>query len=97
MSHVIVWAYEVAPERQDDFCRVYGPNGDWARLFARAPGFLGVELLCDGVRYLTIDRWDSAEAFEAFKSHFGDEYAGLDAKCAELTRSELKLGAFDTA
>jgi heme-degrading monooxygenase HmoA len=97
MPHVIVWTYEVAPERRNDFCRVYGPNGDWARLFARAPGFLGVELLFEGVRYLTIDRWASGEAFEAFKSQFGDEYAELDAKCAGLTLSESKLGAFDTA
>jgi hypothetical protein len=44
---VIVWTYEVPADRRAGFEAAYGPNGSWAQLFARAPGFGGVELLHD--------------------------------------------------
>lgn len=94
MSYAILWTYDVAPEHEAAFRGAYGPNGDWARLFARAPGFLSVELLSDGERFATIDRWESPEAFEAFKVAYGPAYDALDAQCAHLTRAEHRIGAF---
>jgi heme-degrading monooxygenase HmoA len=96
MSHLILWTYEVAPEVESAFRAAYSVDGEWARLFARAPGFLGVELFSDGSRYLTVDRWETREAFETFKTGFAQAYAELDSKLAPLTLSETKLGAFDS-
>ena len=98
MAVAFLWAFEVAAERARDFERVYGPDGDWARLFARAPGYLGTELLKDTLRsgrYLTIDRWSSAAAFDAFKQEWKAEYDALDRACEALTASETPLGAFE--
>ena len=97
MSYVILWTYEVAPEQAEAFRAAYGADGAWAQLFARAPGFIGTELYADADRYLTIDRWDSRQAFEAFHRDHGPAYRALDAQMERLTRSETRLGAFTTA
>ncbi|MEX2271508.1 MAG: hypothetical protein WD690_08565 [Vicinamibacterales bacterium] len=33
----VVWQFVVKEEAVDRFERAYGPNGEWARLFARHP------------------------------------------------------------
>jgi heme-degrading monooxygenase HmoA len=96
--YVTVWSFEVVPERQAEFERVYAPDGDWARLFARSPEYLGTELEHDPeqpLRYVTVDRWSSAAAFAAFREQWKAEYEALDRVCAALTTSETSLGAFD--
>jgi len=95
MSYAIIWTYDVAPEHEAAFRAAYAPDGAWAKLFARAPGFLGTELLGDGARYATIDRWESAAAFDAFQSAHGADYAALDAKLAHLTLAQQRVGAFN--
>lgn len=79
--------------------RRYGPDGDWAKLFARAPGYLGTELLRDrGSRdhFLTVDRWQDEEAFERFRRDFREEYARIDRECECLVLCERSLGAYDS-
>ena len=100
MAVAYLWSIEVAPGRERDFERIYGPDGDWARLFAQAPGYLGTELLKDALRtgrYLTIDRWASGSAFESFKQEWKAEYAALDRACEALASSETPLGAFEAS
>lgn len=94
MSYVIVWTYDVPPAVADGFVAAYGPDGDWAQLFAKGAGFIGVELYRDGDSFLTIDRWLSEEAFHAFQADFGEQYRALDAKLAHLSRSQARIGAF---
>jgi heme-degrading monooxygenase HmoA len=96
MSYVIIWTYDVPPEAADAFVAAYGSDGDWARLFANGAGFIGTELYQDGQRFVTIDRWLSEDAFNAFQSAFGDQYKALDAKLAHLSRSQTRIGAFKT-
>jgi heme-degrading monooxygenase HmoA len=95
--YLILWEFEVAAERRDEFCAIYAAGGDWAQLFAQAPGYLGTDLLAsceDPARFLTVDRWTSAEHFADFQRNFHDTYAALDARCQGLTLSESRLGAF---
>ena len=95
MSHVILWTYDVAPENEAAFIAAYGPNGGWAKLFARGDGFIGVELHRAGLLFLTIDRWQSPAAFEVFQANHGADYAALDAELAHLSTNQRRLGAFD--
>ena len=63
----LVFSYEV--RETGEFERVYGPDGDWAQFFSGAAGYIGTELLRDvelPSRYLVIDRWESAEAYNTF-------------------------------
>ena len=96
--HETVWEYEVRPEHVAAFEALYGADGDWARLFRRAEGFVETRLYRDTARsmlYLTIDRWHSRAAFEAFVQTAGPAYAALDRRGAALTVRECHLGAFD--
>lgn len=91
-AHVIVWRYEVAGEHAAAFRAAYGPDGDWAQLFARAAGFLGVELFegADGT-FVTLDNWESQAAFDAFQAAHSSEYADLDARLAHLSKAQARL------
>jgi uncharacterized protein len=40
----VVFEYEVLPETRAEFERVYGPEGEWARFFRSADGYVGTEL-----------------------------------------------------
>ena len=97
--YVILWEFEVRAERAGEFELAYGPSGAWARLFAKGDGFLGTELLHDHearCRYVTIDRWASRAAFEAFGERYREQYAELDARCEALTERETLIGRFGT-
>lgn len=100
MSYDIVWEFRVPPARRAEFEDAYGPEGPWARLFRRAPGFIETRLLHDvddAGRYLTVDRWESRDAFEGFKHRFDAEYGALDQRLEGLALSEIRLGAFGTS
>jgi heme-degrading monooxygenase HmoA len=70
------------------------------RLFASAEGYVRTELYRDRARsdrFVTIDHWQSVEAWEAFRSSRAAEFEALDARCARLTKSESELGRFEPA
>jgi heme-degrading monooxygenase HmoA len=95
---VSIWRFRTAEGCEREFERIYGATGDWAKLFARAPGYLGTELLRAGDgSYLTLDRWQDQASFDAFKRAYGDEYLTLDAACEALTADESAIGIFEAA
>jgi heme-degrading monooxygenase HmoA len=92
----IVWEFEAQPSRSADFEREYGAEGVWVAFFRHGEGYLGTELFrsaVDSTRYLTLDRWVSRAAFDAFRSARHQEYEALDARCAALTRAERLVAA----
>lgn len=92
-----LWQFRTSPEQAARFRTVYGPGGPWASLFGNEPGFLGTELLesaTDPTTFLTLDRWASREAWEAFRARWSEEYGALDRECEDLTISELEIGSF---
>ncbi len=93
----IVWEFIVKDEAVPAFRRAYGPDGDWAALFRRHPGYEGTILLQDTTtkaRFLTIDRWENESQFDQMHHASRQEYSRLDALFGELTVSERKLGVF---
>ena len=99
-GYLTLWAFNVQPDRKAEFEFHYGPEGTWVRLFRRAPGYLGSELLCDRAdenRYVTIDRWETPEAWQAFRSLFAADYERLDREFEGLTTAESRLGEFARA
>lgn len=92
----IFWRYAAAPGAEARFAEIYGPDGDWARLFGKARGYVRTELLRDEAGgFATLDYWDALASFEAFKAAFGAEYAALDAQCEALTTAEERVGVFE--
>src|SRR5580658_1445687 len=99
MTYDIIWEFQVPERRKAEFEAAYGRDGVWARLFAQAEGFVEVELLCcteRDDRYLTIDRWSSRAAFDAFQARFGADYKAMDERLEGLTATETRIGAFTT-
>jgi heme-degrading monooxygenase HmoA len=97
-GYMTVWTYRVRPGLQDAFRRIYGPQGDWARLFRLAPGYIRTELYRDigqSDRFLTIDYWESEQAWDSFRTRFAFEYERLDQEYAELTEGhQTQIGRF---
>lgn len=92
----ILWRYQVREAHAEEFEGAYGPEGEWARLFARAEGFVGVELMKgEGGAYLTVDRWRSARDFDAFIALHGSDYQALDARAEGWTSAEERIGLFE--
>jgi heme-degrading monooxygenase HmoA len=97
--YVILWKFEVHPEKVADFVAAYKCDGVWAQLFAQAEGYIGTELLrsIDGdgrAQFLTIDRWQSSAHFDQFRTQFDTRYRTLDTQCDGMTLNERKLGTF---
>jgi quinol monooxygenase YgiN len=87
----IIWQFDAEPDRVTEFEREYGEEGVWARLFRAGEGYLGTELFRstdDPARFVTVDRWSSRAAYDAFRAARAQEYAAVDAECARLTRAE---------
>jgi len=96
-AYVSLWEFRVQPGAEEEFERHYGPNGSWAALFVKSPGYLETLLLRDSsdrLRYLTVDRWRSQKDYRQFRSRFAREYNELDRRCEALTTHEAALGEF---
>ena len=96
--YMYMWEFIVSPDHAGAFEQTYGPSGEWIHLFRRAPGYVRSELHRDRSqprRFITIDYWESAEAWEAFRSRFGREFEALDRMCTGWTTSEAEIGRFE--
>jgi heme-degrading monooxygenase HmoA len=92
-----VWEFYVSSQYSARFEAEYGPNGSWVKLFRGASGYRETVLLRDfsnPLRYVTVDRWDSATAYESFRSRCSSPYNELDRLCEGFTTQENFLGQF---
>jgi len=92
----LVFSYEV--RETGEFERVYGPDGDWAKFFSGAAGYIGTELLRDvelPSRYLVIDRWESADAYNTFAAANREEYMRRVDDSRFHYEQELRFGTFE--
>lgn len=95
--HVIIWEFQPKSGSEKEFEKAYGANGEWVRFFKQGDGYLGTELLRreDGIRiYVTIDRWKSKNAYEAFRNKWRGEYEALDRQHESLMERETLFGLF---
>ena len=92
----LVWRFEVRDAEREAFEQAYGPEGAWARLFARADGYRGTELFrADDGSYLTLDVWRSRGDFDAFLAGHRSAYEALDLETEALTRCEHRIGEYE--
>jgi heme-degrading monooxygenase HmoA len=95
---VALWEYEVKPSCEERFEKVYGPEGDWARLFRSDGDYQETRLLRDVARpaiYLTLDFWGSRQAYERFLKAHVAEYKALDQEGEKLTLRERRIGRYE--
>jgi heme-degrading monooxygenase HmoA len=92
----LVFSYEVRDRAA--FELTYGPDGEWEQFFKQGTGFIGTELLHDveiPTRYLVIDRWESADAYNAFAAEQREEYMRRVDDTRFLYDQELRFGTFE--
>ena len=95
--YVILWEYRAKADCVAEFEKIYGATGAWIELFQHGRGYLGTELLRSPTdHYLTIDRWESKQAYELFLSDWQRDYEALDARCERLIEQETLLGKWET-
>lgn len=97
-GYLIIWEFRPRKGAENRFQEAYGPQGIWAKFFARGEGFIGTELnldLKDPTRYLTLDFWESKQAYDAFREAHPAEYQAIDEQCEALTAEEKPLGTFE--
>lgn len=95
--YMYAWQYKVAPEREAEFMAAYGPAGHWVSLFQGKPGYVRTELHRDRAhpeRFVTLDYWESAAAWEDFRREHADAFEALDARCESYTLAEEEIGRF---
>jgi len=88
---VTLWEFEVKRGCEELFEKAYGPEGDWVQLFRRDARYRGTRLLQDVGRehvYVTMDCWESRQAYEEFREKWAAEYAEIDARCGGMTVEE---------
>ena len=93
----IVFRYEA--RHPEEFKGAYGPEGDWAQFFRQGDGYVGTELLRDVEtpgRYLVVDGWESADAYNTFASEHRDDYMRRVDDTRFLYEQELRFGTFET-
>jgi heme-degrading monooxygenase HmoA len=94
---VRIWQFRARADKTTEFRECYAPGGAWAVLFRRGGGYLGTELFAsttDAATFITVDRWESTEAWQAFLRAWSEDYSALNEMCGELTVAEVELGAF---
>ena len=92
----LVFSYEARDVAE--FERVYGPDGDWAAFFRQGRGYIGTELLRDveaAGRYLVVDRWENADAYNEFVASHRDDYMRRVDESAFHHARELRFGTFE--
>jgi len=66
-------------------------------LFRTGKGYIRTELVNDRampLRYLTLDFWDTRQAYLNFRKKNGIDYQAIDERCVSLTEREIKIGEF---
>jgi heme-degrading monooxygenase HmoA len=92
----LVFSYQARDPAE--FEGVYGPEGEWAQFFRSGRGYVGTELLRDVEapgRYVVIDRWESAEAYNAFAGERQAEYMARVDETRLYYDQELRFGTFE--
>lgn len=95
--HIIIWSYTVKPDYLTSFLDYYSPEGKWADLFRKSGDYLTTELLrsdSDPLQFITIDRWESKQAYTQFLDHNKEAYRTLDKITEAWTAKEERIGRY---
>lgn len=94
----IFYRYRVHPAQARAFEHAYGPDGPWAQLFRKHPGYRRTRLFRHKMEpqvYVTVDVWNSKADYEAFRQLHAPDYRRLDSQLALLKLEENVLGYYE--
>jgi len=96
---VIVREFVVAQGREEDFKKIFGPEGIWFELLRRSGEYQGTDCRQEAEserRFRVTDYWLSHESFEDFRQQYQLEYEKFSRLIASegLVERETLLGSF---
>ena len=96
---MIVREFVVAEGREEDFKKIFGPDGIWSELLRRSAEYLGTDCRLEAEaerRFRVTDCWLSHESFEDFRRQYQLEYEKFSRLIASenLVERETLLGSF---
>lgn len=96
---MIVREFVVAEGREEDFKKIFGPEGIWFDLLRRSAEYVGTDCRLEAEaerRYRVLDYWLSHESFEDFRQRYQLEYEKFSRLIANegLVERETLLGSF---
>jgi hypothetical protein len=94
---VIVREFVVAEGREEDFRKIFRPEGIWSDLLRRSAEYVGTDCRLEAERrYKVMDCWLSHESFEDFRQRYQLEYEKFSRLIASegLVERETLLGSF---
>jgi hypothetical protein len=96
---VIVREFVVAEGREEDFRKIFGPEGIWFDLLRCSAEYVGTDCRLEAEaerRYRVLDYWLSHESFEDFRQRYQLEYEKFSRLIASegLVARETLLGSF---
>lgn len=93
-----IWEYAVKENYRAEFEKIYGPEGDWVKLFRKAEGYIATDLhqdMSNPDRFITVDFWKTKEDRDKFRALFSEEFNTIDDRGENFTEDEKSLGEFD--
>lgn len=93
----IVWQFDVKAEREAEFERFYGADGEWTAVNRHTRSYLGTSFLRDQnlpQRYLVIEYWSEMIVYEQHKAYRTDAIAKLESRREELVDAVTPIGVF---
>ena len=96
-KYVYIWEYKAKNNSIKEFEEFYNSQGTWVELFKLANGYIKTDFFKDKIehnRFITVDYWESYEAYDQFRIDFDEKFQELDQKCAHYTLGEKKMGEF---
>jgi hypothetical protein len=96
---VIAREFVVAEGREEDFRKIFGPEGIWFELLRRSAEYVGTDCRLEAEaerRFRILDYWLSHESFEDFRRRYQLEYEKFSRLIASegLVERETLLGSF---
>jgi len=95
--YIRIWELQAKAGLEEEFEKVFGPEGDWVVLFRKSKAFVRTDLFRDletRGHYVIVDHFASQSGFQTFLRENRAEFDALEKRSEGLCASEKRMGSF---
>jgi hypothetical protein len=93
----VIWQFDVALGKSEEFERFYGADGEWTKMSRRSRSFLGSSFLRDiavETRYVLVEYWAEMVVYERHMTNFDTQLKLLEEQRNQFVKELRPLGVF---